>query len=119
MLPAVAPKAMRAKPARPARGRRTQPTQAVLVSGNDSGTAVRLADDTVTIGRGPECDLTVDDEYVSTRHAVLRRHEGIWYAEDLGSTNGTFVDGGRIHGPTEVGIGAHVRLGKTTLELRT
>lgn len=105
-----------AKPPKPRKG---QPTQAVIVGGNGAGSAVRLANDTVTLGRGPECDLTIDDEYISTRHAVFRQHEGLWYAEDLGSTNGTFVDRARIHGPTEVRIGSLVRLGKTTLELRT
>lgn len=99
--------------------RKGQPTQAVIVGGNGAGDAVRLTNQTVTLGRGPECDLAIDDEYISTRHAVFRQHEGLWYAEDLGSTNGTFVDSARIHGPTEVRIGSLVRLGKTTLELRT
>lgn len=105
-----------AKPTKPRKG---QPTQAVIVGGNGAGDAVRLTNETVTLGRGPECDLTIDDEYISTRHAVFRQHEGLWYAEDLGSTNGTFVDSARIHGPTEVRVGSLVRLGKTTLELRT
>jgi pSer/pThr/pTyr-binding forkhead associated (FHA) protein len=113
------PKPARTKPAKPSKSRRGQPTQAVLVAGNGAGTAVRLTGETVMLGRGPECEFTIDDEYISTRHAVFRQHEGIWYAEDLGSTNGTFVDGARIHGPTEVRIGSVVRLGKTTLELRT
>jgi hypothetical protein len=120
---AVAPPAKTKQPkqrgSKPPKAKKGQPTQAVIVGGNGAGDAVRLADETVTLGRGPECDLTIDDEYISTRHAVFRQHEGIWYAEDLGSTNGTFVDGGRIHGPTEVRIGSLVRLGKTTLELRT
>jgi hypothetical protein len=110
------PKQRAVKPPKPRKG---QPTQAVIVGGNGAGDAVRLVDETVTLGRGPECDLTIDDEYISTRHAVFRQHEGLWYAEDLGSTNGTFVDSARIHGPTEVRIGSLVRLGKTTLELRT
>lgn len=110
------PKQRAVKTPKPKKG---QPTQAVIVGGNGAGTAVRLTNETVTLGRGPECDLTIDDEYISTRHAVFRQHEGLWYAEDLGSTNGTFVDSARIHGPTEVRIGSLVRLGKTTLELRT
>lgn len=98
--------------------RKGQPTQVVLVQGNNAGTAVRLTNETVTLGRGAECDFPIEDEYISTRHAVFREHEGVWYAEDLGSTNGTFVDGSRIHGPTEVRIGTSVRIGKTTVELR-
>jgi pSer/pThr/pTyr-binding forkhead associated (FHA) protein len=109
----------RQRAVKPPKARKGQPTQAVIVGGNGAGSAVRLTNQTVTLGRGPECDLTIDDEYISTRHAVFRQHEGLWYAEDLGSTNGTFVDSARIHGPTEVRIGSLVRLGKTTLELRT
>lgn len=107
-----------AKPGKPAKPRRGAPAQALVVAGRSSGTAIALADRNIVLGRGTDCDLRIDDEYISTRHAVLRRHDGIWYAEDLGSTNGTFLDGARIHGPTELRVGARVRLGKTTVELR-
>jgi hypothetical protein len=110
-----------AKPVRagkPAKPRRGAPSQAVVIAGHSSGTAIRLGDRNVVLGRGADCDLRIDDEYISTRHAVLRLHDGVWYAEDLGSTNGTFVEGARIHGPTEIRVGSRVRLGKTTVELR-
>jgi len=107
-----------AKPAKPPKPRRGAPAQAVVIAGRSSGTAIRLGERNVVLGRGPDADLRIDDEYISSRHAVLRLHDGTWYAEDLGSTNGTFVGGARIHGPTEVRTGSHVRLGKTTVELR-
>lgn len=113
--PKAAKPARAAKPAKPRRG---SPSQAVVIAGNSSGTAIRLGDRNVVLGRGADCDLRIDDEYISTRHAVLRLHDGLWYAEDLGSTNGTFVEGARIHGPTEIRVGSRVRLGKTIVELR-
>lgn len=98
--------------------RRGEPTQVAVIEGKSTGRAVRLGTETITIGRGSECDLVLDDEYISTRHAVLRLHDGRWYAEDLGSTNGTLIDGARIHGPTEVRVDGQIRLGRTVLELR-
>ena len=103
---------------KPPKTRRGEPTQVFVVEGSSTGMALRLGTETIVIGRGAECDLRIDDEYISTRHAVLRLHDGRWYAEDLGSTNGTFVDNARIHGPTEVHVDSTVRVGKTVLELR-
>lgn len=97
---------------------RGEPSMAVVVRGATAGTQVPLGDKPIVIGRGSECEIPVDDEYVSTRHAVLRKQGHVWYAEDLGSTNGTFVSESRIHGPTAIGPGTQVRIGKTVLELR-
>jgi hypothetical protein len=110
-----APKAV--KPPRPPKRKRGEPTTAVVVQGASAGLQVPLGDAPLVIGRGAECEIQVDDEYVSTRHAVLRPQSGSWYVEDLGSTNGTFVGESRIHGPTVIGTGVPVRIGKTIIEL--
>jgi pSer/pThr/pTyr-binding forkhead associated (FHA) protein len=117
--PKAAERALRrpARPPRQPRRRKGAPSVAVVVQGANAGLRVPLGDHPLVIGRGPDCEIQVDDEYVSTRHAVLRPQEDTWYAEDLGSTNGTFVGESRIHGPTPVGSGVPVRVGKTIIEL--
>lgn len=68
----------------------------------------------VVIGR-EDTDLTIDDVELSRRHAVVRRHASRLQVEDLGSTNGTFVDGTRIEEPTILGGGAEIQIGTTKL----
>lgn len=79
--------------------------------------AVRL-DDNLTVGRAPECDLTIDDTYASQQHARVFARNGAWYVEDLGSTNGTFVNEQRLAAPAQLTPGDTIRIGTTTLELR-
>jgi hypothetical protein len=62
------------------------------------------------VGRSPICDLVLDDRTVSRRHAELRREGDAWVLADLGSTNGTWVNGWRIR-EAEVGVGDRVALG--------
>jgi pSer/pThr/pTyr-binding forkhead associated (FHA) protein len=106
-----------AKPSRPPRRKRGEPSVAVVVQGTSSGLQVPLGESPLAIGRGSECEIQIEDEYVSTKHAVLRPQGTTWYVEDLGSTNGTFVGESRIHGLTAVGSGVPVRIGKTIIEL--
>lgn len=70
------------------------------------------------IGRAESCDIRVEDTYVSQAHARLYAKDGAWLVEDLGSTNGTFLNEARVVGPAEIAPGDIVRVGKTTLELR-
>jgi FHA domain len=79
--------------------------------------AVRL-DGNLTVGRAPECDLTIDDTYASQQHARVFARNGAWFVEDLGSTNGTFVNEQRLAAPAQLTPGDTIRIGTTTLELR-
>jgi len=72
----------------------------------------------VLIGRGADCQLILDDDYVSTRHARIASSGDQWFVEDLGSTNGTYIGSHRLTQPTTLQLGSKVRIGKTTLELR-
>ena len=90
----------------------------VVTSGQLAGTRLPLGDGDFLIGRSPECLLVVDDDFASGRHARIFRTETGWAIEDLGSTNGTFVEDQRIGEPTVIEFGTPVRVGRTTLELQ-
>ena len=75
-------------------------------------------DGPVNIGRGESCQIRVSDTYVSAAHARIFNRDGSWYVEDLGSTNGTYLNQRRVTTASEVRAGDRVRIGKTTLELR-
>jgi pSer/pThr/pTyr-binding forkhead associated (FHA) protein len=67
----------------------------------------------VTVGRGHANDIPLDDEFASTQHARLEaRADGVWL-EDVGSTNGTVVNGTRIDGPRKLSPGDVIRIGDT------
>ena len=70
------------------------------------------------IGRAPNSDLVLDDDYVSANHARLQKIDDGWMLQDLNSTNGTFVDGVRIGAPVKVQADMQIRIGKTIFELR-
>jgi pSer/pThr/pTyr-binding forkhead associated (FHA) protein len=84
-----------------------------VVSGPLTGQTIDVETE-VVIGR-EDTDLTIDDVELSRRHAVVRRHASRLQVEDLGSTNGTYVDGTRIEEPTILGGGAEIQLGITKL----
>jgi len=83
------------------------------VSGPLAGQTIDVETE-IVIGR-EDTDLTIDDVELSRRHAVVRRHASRLQVEDLGSTNGTYVDGTRIEEPTILGGGAEIQLGATKL----
>jgi hypothetical protein len=65
----------------------------------------------VTLGRSSSCDLVLDDANISREHAELRPRGGSWVLTDLGSTNGSSVNGRRIDAPTVVKPGDEIELG--------
>lgn len=71
----------------------------------------------VTVGRSPGCGMSLPDATVSQLHARLFRRDGHVYIEDLGSTNGTWVNRGRVSGPVALRRGDRVQLGGTVLEV--
>jgi hypothetical protein len=91
-------------------------TVMVHADGSAKPKAMYLATNTV-VGRGAECDLRVDDTFVSQEHARIFAKDGSWYVEDLGSTNGTFVNEQRLAAPAMLTTGDRVRVGTTVLEL--
>jgi hypothetical protein len=104
-------------PPRSARSRSTA-RQIVVTGGALQGTTIPLADTQITIGRAPDATLVLTDDYASTRHARLFPQNGEWIVEDLGSTNGTYLDRQKVTQPMPVPVGVPIRIGKTVLELR-
>ncbi len=116
---APAPKPSRQdRPAKPAKGKRGVPSTLVVTQGALSGTTVRLGDQPVTLGRSQDSTIVLDDDYVSSRHARFFPKDGQWLVEDMGSTNGTYLDRTKVTGPMPVKIGMPIRIGKTVVELR-
>lgn len=110
--------ARQAAPARSTKRAKKRPGKAVIVEGaSTSGKTFDLKDELI-LGRGEKCHIVLDDTYVSTVHARLfPKNEGI-YVEDLGSTNGTYVNRKRVNNAVEVQRGDQVKVGKTVLEMR-
>jgi pSer/pThr/pTyr-binding forkhead associated (FHA) protein len=98
--------------------RRTTPRYLVVTAGSLAGTRVTLGMQPVLIGRADDSTLVLTDDYASTRHARLSQRGSEWYVEDLGSTNGTYLDRSKVTTAVRVPIGTPVRIGKTAIELR-
>ena len=63
-------------------------------------------------------EVRLDDTYISSFHARIFRRDDGWYVEDLGSTNGTYLNQRRVTSPAELHAGDRLKIGKMTLELR-
>ncbi|GGQ11459.1 FHA domain-containing protein FhaB/FipA [Streptomyces roseolilacinus] len=101
------------------RQRRGAPTKLVVSEGTLTGTTVALQGQTITLGRAHDSTIVLDDDYASSRHArIYPDRDGQWIVEDLGSTNGTYLDRTRLTTPTPIPLGAPIRIGKTVIELR-
>jgi pSer/pThr/pTyr-binding forkhead associated (FHA) protein len=101
------------------RQRRNAPTKLVVTEGTLTGTTVALQGQTITLGRAHDSTIVLDDDYASSRHArIYPDRDGRWIVEDLGSTNGTYLDRSRLTTPTPIALGAPIRIGKTVIELR-
>lgn len=105
------------KPPKVGRAGKTKGSKLIVTEGPLAGTVVPLTGAQVTIGRAPDSTLVIEDDYASSRHARVYRSDGTWLVEDLGSTNGTWIDRSRITTPTVLPIGVPLRIGRTTLTL--
>lgn len=71
------------------------------------------------IGRSTRCEITVPDRFLSRRHARLFPTDNGWRIEDLGSRNGTYINGRRVEGPTKIHTGDLISLSASTLSVRS
>jgi hypothetical protein len=106
------------KPPRPTKPGRGTPRFLVVTEGGLSGVSIDLTDQQITMGRANDATLVLNDDYASTYHARIFPQDGQWLVEDLGSTNGTYLDRQKVARPTPVPVGVPIRVGKTVVELR-
>jgi pSer/pThr/pTyr-binding forkhead associated (FHA) protein len=106
-----------AKAAKPAKHAKAGPAL-VVTEGPLAQTVIPLGTAQITLGRAPDSTLVIDDDYASSRHARLYPGDDGWIVEDLGSTNGTWIDRTRITSPTVLPPGVPLRIGRTTLQLK-
>ena len=71
-----------------------------------------------SIGRAAGCQITLDDTYSSQIHARLFTRDGTWQVEDLGSTNGTWLNRQKVSGPMVIKPGDHLQIGNTVMEMQ-
>lgn len=114
----------RAPPPRPEiataakRSSRRAPRQLVVHPPEGSPKVVDLTGGPIRLGRSSNATVELDDVYVSDQHAEFLPDDDGWRVRDLGSTNGTYLNGAKVTQPTAVSAGDQVRLGKTRVEVR-
>jgi pSer/pThr/pTyr-binding forkhead associated (FHA) protein len=110
--PAAAP-----GPARRGRARKGPATHLVVIEPREQkGRSYELGQE-LTVGRAAGCQITLDDSYASQLHARVFQRDGILYVEDLGSTNGTFLNTKKVTSPVALERGDHLKVGNTVLEV--
>jgi pSer/pThr/pTyr-binding forkhead associated (FHA) protein len=116
--PRASDRAYAPPPSRPQSKRQKKaPKKAAVIEGGLKGKSFDL-DDELIIGRAEKCGLVLDDNYVSQMHARIFARDDTFMVEDLGSTNGTYLNRRRITAPAELQRGDRVKIGKTILEMR-
>ncbi len=89
----------------------------VVKSDSQAGFDFNVADAQV-LGRSPQADIILEDPYASEFHLRLTAREGRLVLADLGSTNGTYVNGRRVTAPVDLSRGDAIQVGKTVMEVR-
>ena len=93
---------------------RNKPVLTVL-TGSASGTQFKVFKGTAVIGRAPTVELRVDDDGISRKHARIRAETNRAWVEDMGSRNGTFLNGAKITATTELKDGDKIQVGRGTV----
>ncbi len=113
---AAAPAGRRERKAQ-AKAAKARPQLVVVEPAALAGRGYQL-DNEASIGRAAGCQITLDDTYASQIHARVFLRDGQWLVEDLGSTNGTWLNRHKVSGPMVLQRGDRLQIGNTVMELR-
>lgn len=94
------------------------PDKVALITGAGARPTIYPLGDELIVGRSDKCHIPLGDTYVSQVHARVFRRNGQFFIEDMGSTNGTYLNSRKVTAPTSVSRGDRVRVGRTELEFR-
>ena len=98
------------------KGKHAAPVLRLIAPAELKGRTYPLGEE-ITLGRAAGCQITIDDTYASQLHARVFQREGKVFVEDLGSTNGTYLNRHKVTGPMQVQRGDKLQIGNTVLEL--
>jgi pSer/pThr/pTyr-binding forkhead associated (FHA) protein len=100
------------------RRKRAQPKELVVTEADGAARTYPMSGEQLQIGRSESCEVILQDTYTSQMHARVFAKDGEWFVEDLGSTNGTYLNRVKVAQATPIGAGDEIRIGKTSLEVR-
>ncbi len=103
--------------ARRTRSRERRPPKLTVLEPSSLAGQVFPLGDELTVGRAAGCQITLDDTYASQVHARIFTRDGQLFVEDLGSTNGTYLNRRKVSAPMVVSRGDQVQIGSTIMEV--
>lgn len=103
---------------RAVRRRGKSPRKVVVLDEHGAKSGTYTLESVLQVGRADACQIRLTDTYISQFHARIFPRDSSWFVEDLGSTNGTFLNQRKLTAPSELRPGDRLRLGRTILELR-
>lgn len=106
------------KTAKPRRGAPSVASRLVLIEPEGRAGLEFGLDQELTVGRAAGCSIVLDEQYVSQVHTRIFIRDGSVFVEDLGSTNGTWVNGNRAVGQMPARLGDHIQIGNVVMEVR-
>ncbi len=113
----TAPPAGSRRTARRTRSRERRPPKLTVLEPSALAGQVFPLGDELTVGRAAGCQITLDDNYASQVHARIFTRDGQLFVEDLGSTNGTYLNRRKVSAPMVVSRGDQVQIGSTVMEV--
>ena len=114
----TAPPVATSRRKREADGQRPAPTELVVHDGDARPRVIPLDGQDITFGRAETSTVVINDPFVSDAHARVYYRDGAWVVDDLGSTNGTFLNQSRVAQPELLAAGDQLAIGKTVVQVR-